>query len=105
MLPYNLYQIAGSDIFVTGSLGGLQLLNLTPEGNLHPRILSLGKDPLAERDLLAGLNADLYSLGQGSHSLTDALSFTIRRPLGYNHSILGEGVHIEAFYSYIDSIL
>lgn len=31
---------------VEGSLGGLQVLDLTPEGHMHQRILSVGKDPL-----------------------------------------------------------
>lgn len=31
-----------------GSLGGLQVLDLTPEGSLHRRVVSVGRDPLAE---------------------------------------------------------
>lgn len=28
-----------------GSLGGLQVLDLTPEGHMHQRIVSVGRDP------------------------------------------------------------
>lgn len=38
---------AGS-LAVCGSLGGLQLLDLTPEGSLHRRVVSVGRDPLVE---------------------------------------------------------
>lgn len=31
-----------------GSLGGLQVLDLTPEGHMHQRIISVGKDPLLD---------------------------------------------------------
>lgn len=31
-----------------GSLGGLQVLDLTPQGHLHQRIISVGRDPLLE---------------------------------------------------------
>ncbi|KAL1513260.1 hypothetical protein ABEB36_002689 [Hypothenemus hampei] len=33
---------------VEGSLGGLQVLDLTPDGHLHQRIISVGRDPLIE---------------------------------------------------------
>uniref|UniRef100_A0AAR5PHD2 UBA domain-containing protein n=1 Tax=Dendroctonus ponderosae TaxID=77166 RepID=A0AAR5PHD2_DENPD len=33
---------------VEGSLGGLQVLDLTPEGQRHQRIISVGRDPLQE---------------------------------------------------------
>lgn len=50
-----------------GSLGGLQVLDLTPEGQTHQRILSLGQDPLTEDskntiDEMACLSADLYNM-------------------------------------------
>ncbi|CAG9818576.1 unnamed protein product [Phaedon cochleariae] len=38
----------GSKIEMGGSLGGLQVLDLTPEGQLHQRIVSVGYDPLLE---------------------------------------------------------
>lgn len=75
---------------VGGSLGGLQVLDLTPEGQKHQRILSLGKDPLvSERqpDLVTCLGADLYSMGQPSSSTcteekqVQAFSFSVSRSL------------------------
>ncbi|KAG5879440.1 hypothetical protein JTB14_025696 [Gonioctena quinquepunctata] len=38
----------GAQLEVSGSLGGLQVLDLTPEGQLHQRIVSVGQDPLVE---------------------------------------------------------
>ncbi|KAK5644974.1 hypothetical protein RI129_006274 [Pyrocoelia pectoralis] len=35
-------------VVVEGSLGGLQVLDLTPQGHLHQRIISVGRDPLIE---------------------------------------------------------
>lgn len=75
---------------VGGSLGGLQVLDLTPEGQKHQRILSLGKDPLvSERapDLVTCLGADLYSMGQPSgiacseEKQIQAFSFSVSRSL------------------------
>lgn len=57
-----------SAVTVEGSLGGLQVLDLTPEGNAHQRILSVGKDPLTEPphiepDLLSSLTQEIYAMG------------------------------------------
>jgi hypothetical protein len=76
----------GQDIVVQGSLGGLQVLDLTPEGQMHQRILSLGKDPLVERnvDLVSCLDAELYSMCQQPTVNSEenrAFSFSVRRPL------------------------
>lgn len=38
----------GKTVKVEGSLGGLQVLDLTPEGINHQRILSVGTDPLTD---------------------------------------------------------
>lgn len=35
-------------MIIEGSLGGLQILDLTPEGHMHQRIVSVGKDPLLD---------------------------------------------------------
>ena len=68
---------------VQGSLGGLQVLDLTPEGQMHQRILSLGKDPLVEKHM--DLEAQLYNMCQHSSLSSDensrAFSFNVRRPL------------------------
>ena len=39
----------GNDIIVQGSLGGLQILDLTPQGSKHQRVVSVGHDPLVEQ--------------------------------------------------------
>lgn len=76
---------------VTGSLGGLQILDLTPEGVNHQRILSVGKDPLTDPppvdthdDLLASLTNEVYrGSGNKMEPLKDkqALSFSITRDI------------------------
>uniref|UniRef100_A0A8D8VB54 Vacuolar protein sorting-associated protein 13D n=1 Tax=Cacopsylla melanoneura TaxID=428564 RepID=A0A8D8VB54_9HEMI len=91
----------GEELVVQGSLGGLQVLDLTPEGQTHQRILSLGQDPLVEqtqqsnqntpRDLFTSLSADLYRMaGYGPAASkpaapapidSQAFSFSITRPL------------------------
>uniref|UniRef100_A0A2M4A0B1 Putative vacuolar protein n=1 Tax=Anopheles triannulatus TaxID=58253 RepID=A0A2M4A0B1_9DIPT len=48
MSEAKIHATLGSVITVEGSLGGLQVLDLTPEGVNHQRILSVGKDPLTE---------------------------------------------------------
>ncbi|KFB49228.1 vacuolar protein sorting 13D [Anopheles sinensis] len=48
MSEAKIHATLGSDITVEGSLGGLQVLDLTPEGVNHQRILSVGKDPLTD---------------------------------------------------------
>uniref|UniRef100_A0A8D8TRY9 Vacuolar protein sorting-associated protein 13D n=1 Tax=Cacopsylla melanoneura TaxID=428564 RepID=A0A8D8TRY9_9HEMI len=93
--------VTGEELVVQGSLGGLQVLDLTPEGQTHQRILSLGQDPLVEqtqqpnqntpRDLFTSLSADLYRMaGYGPAASTpaapapidsQAFSFSITRPL------------------------
>lgn len=82
-------------ISVEGSLGGLQILDLTPEGINHQRILSVGKDPLTEppelertrsvndrdRDLLNTLTQEIYRkssttiIGGGTPTTKDDSNF------------------------------
>lgn len=73
--------IAGEDLVIKGSLGGIQILDLTPEGQKHQRILSLGADPLAT-DTFADLSAGLYGFSTPNYN-TDktAFSFSVRRSL------------------------
>ncbi|XP_055378948.1 intermembrane lipid transfer protein Vps13D [Condylostylus longicornis] len=86
---------SGSQVSVEGSLGGLQILDLTPEGINHQRIVSVGKDPLTEpppglsnQDLLSSLTQEIY--GNSNHSNNSkeklrtqlqALSFKITRDI------------------------
>ncbi|XP_054285267.1 intermembrane lipid transfer protein VPS13D-like [Macrosteles quadrilineatus] len=81
----------GDQLMIEGSLGGLQVLDLTQTGRTHQRILSLGQDPLTDSldpplDLMAHLSADLYSMaGTPTPSLSyqekEAFSFTLQRDL------------------------
>lgn len=91
MSEAKIHATIGHQLVVGGSLGGLQVLDLTPEGQKHQRILSLGKDPLvSERvpDLATCLGADLYSMGQANASVcveekqVQAFSFSVSRSLG-----------------------
>lgn len=77
-------------ITVEGSLGGLQVLDLTPEGIAHQRILSVGKDPLTEpphieQDLLSSLTQEIYGMGASKDEIImeerQALSFRVSRDL------------------------
>uniref|UniRef100_A0A1B0D2C6 Uncharacterized protein n=1 Tax=Phlebotomus papatasi TaxID=29031 RepID=A0A1B0D2C6_PHLPP len=81
----------GKTVTVEGSLGGLQVLDLTPEGVNHQRILSVGKDPLTEetspknKDLLSSLSEEVYTMGREKQEEdsqpddTQALSFVVYR--------------------------
>nr|XP_018896804.1 PREDICTED: vacuolar protein sorting-associated protein 13D isoform X1 [Bemisia tabaci] len=82
--------VVGNDLVVEGSLGGLQVLDLTPEGQTHQRIISFGRDPLTEpenTDLFSFLSSDLYSMANSQSDkkqetgAIQALSFKIKRPL------------------------
>nr|XP_014090945.2 vacuolar protein sorting-associated protein 13D isoform X1 [Bactrocera oleae] len=73
----------GEDISVMGSLGGVQIIDITPEGVNHQRIFSVGKDPLTndtaefyKHDLLHTLTNELYNDNYADNQL-NALSFQI----------------------------
>lgn len=86
-------------ITVEGSLGGLQVIDLTPEGTAHQRILSVGKDPLTEpanlsggpQDLLSSLTQEIYGGNHGKNEFIleaqQALSFHVSRDLSASVSI------------------
>ncbi|XP_039294739.1 vacuolar protein sorting-associated protein 13D isoform X2 [Nilaparvata lugens] len=90
MTDAKIHADCGSKLMVEGSLGGLQVLDLTPESSLHQRILSLGHDPLTDPppDPFAGMSADLYKSSyraatpkKNSFSDRQAFSFHIKRSL------------------------
>ena len=89
MSEARIHATLGSTIAVEGSLGGLQILDLTPEGINHQRILSVGKDPLTdpvhvspEQDLYAALTEEVYGGKQGEmHEDRQALSFHVAKDL------------------------
>ncbi|XP_053673030.1 intermembrane lipid transfer protein Vps13D [Anopheles nili] len=100
MSEAKIHATLGSDITVEGSLGGLQVLDLTPEGVNHQRILSVGKDPLTEQattvhsarfdaadsagpDLMTMLAQEVYGNGMGSKN-TD-----------HPHQTTADGMHEE----------
>lgn len=75
----------GKTVKVEGSLGGLQVLDLTPEGINHQRILSVGNDPLTdppnEIDLATSLSNEVYGIKTKEVDERQALSFKITRNL------------------------
>lgn len=89
MSETRIHATLGSIVQVEGSLGGLQVLDLTPEGVAHQRILSVGKDPLTDpphvqRDLLSSLTQELYTMGNSRGKYSEecqALSFQITKNL------------------------
>lgn len=91
MSEAKIHATLGAAITVEGSLGGLQVIDLTPEGVAHQRILSVGKDPLTEppsiagKDLLSSLTHEIYGMGQNKSDFIieaqQALSFHVSRDL------------------------
>lgn len=91
MSEARIHATLGSTISVEGSLGGLQIIDLTPEGVSHQRILSVGKDPLTEQqppmpeDLLSSLTQEVYGTGKTLDFRIDgdqqALSFYVSRDI------------------------
>lgn len=93
MSEAKIHATLGTDIRVEGSLGGLQIIDLTPEGISHQRILSVGKDPLTDpsaipsnQDLLSSLTQEVYGIPQPpkiGFTVNDqqALSFFVSRNL------------------------
>lgn len=70
-----------SDILVQGSLGGLQVLDLTPEGQKHQRVISVGHDPLVEqhRNLYMLVSQGLYDTPKDKNEVK-AFSFKFHQP-------------------------
>lgn len=64
----------GSCVEVEGSLGGLQVLDLTPEGHMHQRIVSVGRDPVLDS------THPLYTMASSLHEdEKKAFSFKVVR--------------------------
>lgn len=64
----------GSCVEVEGSLGGLQVLDLTPEGHMHQRIVSVGRDPVLDS------THPLYTMSSSLHEdEKKAFSFKVVR--------------------------
>lgn len=85
MSEARIHATVGKTVKVEGSLGGLQVLDLTPEGINHQRILSVGNDPLTDPptetiDLMTSLSNELYGIKKDVEE-RQALSFKITRNL------------------------
>lgn len=91
MSEARIHATLGSAVSVEGSLGGLQVIDLTPEGVSHQRILSVGKDPLTDQqqplseDLLSSLTQEVYGIAKTADFQMDgdqqAFSFYVSRDL------------------------
>lgn len=71
-------QFPDDKVEVEGSLGGLQVLDLTPEGQMHQRIISVGRDPLMET------MHPLYTMSHPHEDDRTAFSFKVVRSLQSN---------------------
>jgi len=70
-----------SSLNIIGSLGGIQIIDITPQGIRHQRILSIGKDPepeLTRQSVLNQLSNEIYlnNSDDDKSEEIDALSFT-----------------------------
>lgn len=73
-------------IKVEGSLGGLQVLDLTPEGINHQRILSIGNDPLTDIDIQSETIDPIISLTNEMYGIKTQLPKEDRRALSFKIS-------------------
>lgn len=97
MSEAKIHATLGPSVTVEGSLGGLQIIDLTPEGISHQRILSVGKDPLTEppniaaQDLLSSLTQEVYGIRQHKTVFPiedqQAFSFFVSRDLSASVTI------------------
>ncbi|KAL7019068.1 hypothetical protein ACKWTF_011000 [Chironomus riparius] len=86
MSEAKIHSTIGKSIKVEGSLGGLQVIDLTPEGINHQRILSVGHDPLTDIpietiDPVITLSNEIYGIKTQCREDRQALSFKISRNL------------------------
>lgn len=76
----NIHSTVSKAVNVTGSLGGLQVMNLLSGSTLHQKIVSVGKDPMIE-DKNCPIQARRYALGEGNEE-KEALTFSISQRTG-----------------------
>lgn len=86
MCDARIHATIGKLIKVEGSLGGLQVLDLTPEGINHQRIVSIGSDPLTDvntenLDRVTSIGNEMYGIKTQQNEDRRALSFKISRNL------------------------
>lgn len=70
-----------SSLSIIGSLGGMQIIDIHPQGFGHQRILSIGRDPenkVHRQSMLETLSNEIYlnNIGEEKCEQIDALSFT-----------------------------
>ncbi|XP_061389182.1 intermembrane lipid transfer protein Vps13D-like [Musca vetustissima] len=84
MSEAKIHATIGNEICVSGALGGIQVVDITPEGYNHQRIFSVGKDPLTDppsiytNDVLFTLTNEMYGTDfDDDCTYLNALSFKI----------------------------
>lgn len=70
-----------SSLSIIGSLGGMQIIDINPQGIGHQRILSIGRDPetkVHRQSMLETLSNEIYlnNIEEEKSEQIDALSFT-----------------------------
>ena len=89
MCDARIHSTIGKTLKVEGYLGGLQVLDLTPEGVNHQRIISIGSDPLTDvtLDPVTSLGNEMYGIKLQPSEERRAFSFKISRNLNANVDI------------------
>lgn len=70
-------------IKIEGSLGGLQVLDLTPEGINHQRVLSIGNDPLTDIDDQNDTIDPIISMSNEVYGIKTKIANEDRRALSF----------------------
>ena len=89
---------------VEGSLGGFQIRDVTPDGNIHQCIVSVGQDPTVEKsqDVFSRLNSGVFNSTQQSNDPENAhkaFSFNFVRPLTFSSAENREYNHYICYLS------
>ena len=82
-----IHATVSTTVSVSGSLGGLQVMNLMSGSTLHQKILSVGKDPMIEDKQIPVAHLELY--GQQPGEERQALTFSVLQRL---QTAEGEGI-------------
>ncbi|TRY62990.1 hypothetical protein TCAL_03981 [Tigriopus californicus] len=72
----SIHSVLSKAINVSGSLGGMQVMNLLSGSTLHQKIISVGKDPMIDDSNKGFIHAQIYALGEGNEE-KKALTFSI----------------------------
>ena len=78
-----------SGLCVTGSVGGFQVRDITPDANKHQNIISVGEDLFldSQKDLVTQLSSSVYQsyAERNTQSEIKALGFSVKRPLTFSN--------------------